>query len=98
MDKPTKRDTAFCERDALADMRQAEREVLRAYAAAASEGGSLRLRTMLAENFAAAAEDLYAIDCALARGTEARAFASEGETKRVYAEFHRRGADLPEQG
>ena len=42
MDKPTKRDTAFCERDALADMRQAEREVLRAYAAAAAEGGSGR--------------------------------------------------------
>ncbi len=65
MDKPTKRDTAFCERDALADMRQAEREVLRAYAAAAAEGGSRRLRTLLAQNFAAAAEDMYAVDCAM---------------------------------
>ena len=96
MDKPTKRDTSLCERDALADMRQAEREVLRAYAAAAAEGGSRRLRTLLAQNFAAAAEDMYAVDCAMQREDQERGGVSAEEIKRAYAEFSRRGADLPE--
>lgn len=96
MDKPTKRDTSFCERDALADMRQAEREVLRSYAAAAAEGGSRRLRTLLAQNFAAAAEDMYAVDCMMQR-EEKVSGASAEEIKRAHAEFSRRGSDLPEK-
>ena len=96
MDKPTKRDTSLCERDALADMRQAEREVLRAYAAAAAEGGSRRLRTLLAQNFAAAAEDMYAVDCAMRREEKESGGASSEEIKRAYTEFSRRGADLSE--
>ena len=96
MDKPTKRDTSLCERDALADMRQAEREVLRAYAVAAAEGGSRRLRTLLAQNFAAAAEDMYAVDCAMRREEKESGGASAEEIKRAYTEFSRRGADLPE--
>ena len=94
MDKPTKRDTSFCERDALADMRRAEREVLYAYAACASEGGSLRFRTMMAQNFAAAAEDLYELESIMQREARENSGVSSEQIKRAENEFSRRGSDL----
>ena len=96
MAKLTKKETAFNERDALTDMREAERKLLRAYAGAAAEGGSRRLRTLLAQNFAAAAEDMYAVDCAMQREDQERGGVSAEEIKRAYTEFSRRGADLSE--
>ena len=96
MAKLTKKETAFNERDALTDMREAERNLLRAYAGAAAEGGSRRLRTLLAQNFAAAAEDMYAVDCAMRREEKESSGASAEEIKRAYTEFSRRGADLSE--
>ena len=96
MAKLTKKETAFNERDALTDMREAERNLLRAYAGAAAEGGSRRLRTLLAQNFAAAAEDMYAVDCAMRREEKESSGASAEEIKSAYTEFSRRGADLSE--
>lgn len=96
MDKQTKRDTAFCERDAVADMRLAEREVLRAYAVCASDGGSRRLRTLLAQNFAAACEDMAALDCAMRQAEKESGGASEEAIKRARNEFTRRASDLTE--
>lgn len=94
MGKLTKRETAFCERDALADMREAERILLHAYASAAEEGASRRLRTMLAQNFAAAVEDMYAVDCMLRQENSELMRASEEERKRVQSEFTRRGKEI----
>ena len=56
MDKPCKRDTSLCERDALADQCAQEQRLLVLYAEFAG-GGGRSLRTRVFELFSEAAED-----------------------------------------
>lgn len=74
MNRPGKRETSLCERDALADMRAQERTLLRAYADAAGEG-ERSLREAYAAFFAETAEDAYSLFTA-----------AEGETVREESE------------
>ncbi len=64
MNKPCRRDTSLCERDALKDIYLQERTLLRAYADAAA-AGERSLRQEVAALFAEAAEDAAAVLAAL---------------------------------
>lgn len=77
-----KRFCAVQERDAVADLRAAEREVLAAYAAALSERLPRGVRTQLVRLFAEAAEGMCTLLRAEKEGDEERAFSDFAAQKR----------------